>query len=75
MSMWVIEIIDLNGMSKADTTEYITDAIRAWANGSTPDHPFYGSFLDNSKEGGVLHVRQLTEAQGERVKAAMRKLD
>lgn len=39
MSMWLIEIVDLNGMSKADTTEYITDAIRAWANGSTPIIP------------------------------------
>lgn len=74
MATWLIEIIDLNGMTKADTTEYITDAIRAWANGSNPDHPFFGSFLDTGKD-GVLHVRELTADQAQRVKAAMRRID
>lgn len=71
MAMWIIEIDDLNGMTKADTTDYITTAIRAWANGSDPDHPFYGSFLDTAK--GVLHVRELTTAQAITVKATLKR--
>jgi len=73
MATWIIEIADLNGMGKADTTEYITDAIRCWANGSDPDHPFYGSFLDSGK-GGVLHVRELTAEQAMTVKATLRRI-
>lgn len=70
MATWLIEINDQNGMSKPDTSEYITDAIRCWANGSAPDHPFYGSFLDKDK--GTLHVRELTASQALKVKAALR---
>lgn len=71
MATWLIEITDLNGANKPETSEYITDAIRCWANGSNPDHPFYGSFLDKDK--GTLHVRELTEKQADAVKAALRK--
>lgn len=70
MATWLIEITDLNGMSKAETTEYIATAIRAWANGSSPDHPFFGSFL-NTERDGVLHVRELTANQAKRVNKAM----
>jgi hypothetical protein len=72
MAMWIIEIHDLNGMTKADTTDYITTAIRAWANGSEPEHPFFGSFLDASRD-GVMHVRELTTAQAITVKATMKR--
>lgn len=73
MATWLIEIDDLNGMSKADTTEYITTAIRAWANGDNPDHPFYGSFL-SAERNGVLHVRELTAEQTLKVKTALRRI-
>lgn len=69
MAMFLIEIPELNGMTKPETAQYLEDAISCWANGSCPEHSFYGRFLN--KADGTLKVKTLTTQQLIVVKAAL----
>lgn len=62
MAVFLVEIPDLNGMTKKNAEDYVRVAVRSWAGGCHPDHPFFGHL----SQPGQLKVKVLT-AQEERL--------
>lgn len=71
MPSFLIDIPDLNGMTQPQTKAYIEEALRAWASGGYPDHPFFGGWLDADAD--RLKVRILSGPQALKCYAALRK--